>query len=393
MKVLLISPTAEWDPPGGDITYTNTLLASPPEGVTYEHYADAMRRGAVVERSCRANFRNEPGLVLANKLMNLFRDTHLPYWEPFRFFAVKSGEYDLIHVHSFQTGFSAVDCPIVITDGAPKFEMYRDRRNYSELRINFSEAFDRYFERLFGVNCGAHGAPQAEKILVYTEHFRNYLLANGFASANQVEVIPLYLKAPPIDLVRRTPRRIGFVGLDFAVKGGMTLLRAFEIVRAEVPRAELYIVTDPLSVPPSCSTDESITLIGPIPRQKLLRDLMPTFDVLAMPTPHDCYSFALLEGLSLGLPIAATDTASLPEALDNGKYGLLSPSGNAEALAANILRLMEPEQNHFFRQAARYRFDSYFSWEVVTPRLFNSYNEAIAMWTTKRASKDRQPTQ
>lgn len=386
MKVLLISPIAGFDFPGGDLTYTTTLLTHPPVGVTYEHYSDAMRRGAVIDRACRSNFKNEPGLTIFNKLINLVKDTHIPYWEPFRFFKVKPGEYDVIHVHSFHAGFSELDCPFIITDGAPKFEMYRDRRGYSPSRIKFSEAFDLYLERLLNVNCATHGAADAAKVLVYSEHFRNYLLETGVCAPDKVGIVPLFLKVAPVELARRHPRRVGFVAIDFAIKGGHTLLRAFEIVRGKIPDAELCIVGDRLPMSESESQKRGINWLGSVLREELLQTVMPSFDVLAMPTPHDCFSFALIEGLALGLPIAASDTASLPEALDYGAAGLISPVGDAEALADNIIRLMDPMTNYHYRQAARNRFDSYFSWEVVTPRLYSAYKESIEKWLPKTSA-------
>lgn len=53
MRVLLISPLPRLDPTCGDVTYTETLLSHPPEGVQFETYAQALESGALREHGNR----------------------------------------------------------------------------------------------------------------------------------------------------------------------------------------------------------------------------------------------------------------------------------------------------------------------------------------------------
>src|SRR5258708_2518429 len=108
LRVLLISPLRGLDPACGDIIYTETLLNDTPSGVQYETYADAVARGALIEHACRpAVYRaarmgkslwQETWTTALAKCVNLLRGTRLLFWEPFRVFSVRPGEYDLIHV-------------------------------------------------------------------------------------------------------------------------------------------------------------------------------------------------------------------------------------------------------------------------------------------------------
>lgn len=43
LRVLLLSPVRALDPQNGDVTYPEQLLASPPDGVVYTTYAEALR--------------------------------------------------------------------------------------------------------------------------------------------------------------------------------------------------------------------------------------------------------------------------------------------------------------------------------------------------------------
>jgi glycosyltransferase involved in cell wall biosynthesis len=121
-----------------------------------------------------------------------------------------------------------------------------------------------------------------------------------------------------------------------------------------------------------------------VPREELLSEIMPSFDVFAYPTPHDCFSYVMLEAMSCGVAIATSDYVSMPEAVNYGEAGLVSPVGDAARLAENILQLLEPETNFKFRQAAKKRFDEYFSWDAVAPRILENYQGAIDSYIARR---------
>lgn len=378
MRVLLISPLRDMDPPCGDITYTETLVANPPDGVVYETYADAIRRGTLIEHARRGRFWKEPVLTACNKMINLLRKTKHLFWEPFRFFSVLPGEYDLIHLHVFNARFLSIDCPLVLSSGAPQKDLYLDRRQYSPTRVRLLASIDRKLGKAFRVNCNSSYMPQAQRVLVYTEYYRNYLITNRYVEPDRVSVIPILSSTPDVIITRRTPRRIGFVARDFNEKGGPIVIDAFLSVRRVHPSAELWIVGSK----PQISRDEAaplgITWLEVVPREQVLNELMPSFDVFAYPTPHDCFSYVLLEAMSCGVAIATSDYVSMPEAVDYGKAGLTSPVGNADKLAENILTLFNSDMNWKFRQAARKRFEEYFSWEAIAPRILDEYRKSIS---------------
>jgi glycosyltransferase involved in cell wall biosynthesis len=84
--------------------------------------------------------------------------------------------------------------------------------------------------------------------------------------------------------------------------------------------------------------------------------------------------------------IATSDYVSMPEAVDFGRAGLISPVGDAVKLAENILTLLDPETNYRFRAAARRRFEEHFSWEAVAPKLLAAYESAIESFHGVRSS-------
>ena len=69
---------------------------------------------------------------------------------------------------------------------------------------------------------------------------------------------------------------------------------------------------------------------------------MAAADILVHAARFEPFGIVYTEALSLGLPVVATDCPGGPASIfDGGRYGLLTPEGDQEALAAGILRLAE----------------------------------------------------
>jgi glycosyltransferase involved in cell wall biosynthesis len=77
----------------------------------------------------------------------------------------------------------------------------------------------------------------------------------------------------------------------------------------------------------------------------------------------------LIEAMALGIPVVATDCESGPaEVLDRGRYGLLVPSGDGDALADGIRRLLgDAALRASLVASARERIHAYAA-ERVIPR-------------------------
>lgn len=63
------------------------------------------------------------------------------------------------------------------------------------------------------------------------------------------------------------------------------------------------------------------------------------FDIFVLPSLSEGLSSAILAAMASSLPVIATDVGGIPELIRHGHNGLLVPPGDAQALAAAILRL------------------------------------------------------
>ena len=131
VRVLLMSPVAGVDPPGGDLAYTEALLARPPDGVVYTTYVDALAEGSLVERGRRAKHgRMRPvdvPVLAARVAEHGLRRAGVLFREPYRYLTADPDAYDLVHAHVFPVRPVGPGLPMVTSSGMPLPVLYEDR--------------------------------------------------------------------------------------------------------------------------------------------------------------------------------------------------------------------------------------------------------------------------
>ena len=66
-------------------------------------------------------------------------------------------------------------------------------------------------------------------------------------------------------------------------------------------------------------------------------------DIFVLSSFLECLPLVILEAMACGVPVVASDIGGIPDIVENGKNGLLIPSGNSDALADAIIYLLENE--------------------------------------------------
>ena len=175
-------------------------------------------------------------------------------------------------------------------------------------------------------------------------------------------------------LARREPRSrqtILFVGVEFARKGGDTLLSAFRTVQARHPQARLVIIG-----PRSMEIDEpGVTNLGflrkedPAERARLLQAYQDAA-VFCLPTRFEPFGIVFLEAMCAGLPCVGSDAWAVPEMIQDGVTGFTFPVDDADALAERLIYLLEnPDIATRMGEAGQARALNTFTWSQVVDRM------------------------
>jgi glycosyltransferase involved in cell wall biosynthesis len=136
----------------------------------------------------------------------------------------------------------------------------------------------------------------------------------------------------------------------FGQKGQRELLRALARVRESVPNVHLLIVgADAVEVHGGSFTAELRSLAQELgvadrvvftgPRTDIPQ-IMAACDVFTLPSFEEPFGLVYLEAMAMRRPVVAVDDGGTPEVVEHGRSGLLSPYGDIERLAANIVTLL-----------------------------------------------------
>jgi glycosyltransferase involved in cell wall biosynthesis len=159
----------------------------------------------------------------------------------------------------------------------------------------------------------------------------------------------------------------------FHWKGQAELLRAFALARRQLPDARLLIVgeEDKLAgadrphflaelkqLTQELSLADHVVFTG---RRPDVPRLMAAADVFALPSFEEPFGLVYTEAMAMKRPVLALTNGGTPEVVDHGKSGLLSPPGDLEGLAANMVTLLrDPElrrrMGEYGRQQVEARF-------------------------------------
>ncbi|MFE0381274.1 glycosyltransferase family 4 protein [Streptomyces inhibens] len=140
-------------------------------------------------------------------------------------------------------------------------------------------------------------------------------------------------------------RTIGFIGrIDEPRKGLPVLMKALPAILAEVPDARLLVAgrgdeEEAVAALPAemRSRVEFLGMVSDEDKARLLRSV----DVYVAPnTGGESFGIILVEAMSAGAPVLASDLDAFAQVLDQGEAGELFTNEDADALAAAAVRLL-----------------------------------------------------
>jgi PEP-CTERM/exosortase A-associated glycosyltransferase len=184
-------------------------------------------------------------------------------------------------------------------------------------------------------------------------------------------------------------RVIGFIGSFYHYEGLELLLRALPTILSQAPDVRVLLAgggTEEANLRSQAARlglSDRVRFVGRVPHDQVNRyyDLI---DVLVYPRLHTRLTDLVtplkpLEAMALGRLLLASDVGGHRELIRDGETGVLFPAGDAEALAAAVLRLLgSPDTWPALRREARRFVETERSWPRVVDRYRSVYTSAQA---------------
>jgi glycosyltransferase involved in cell wall biosynthesis len=106
--------------------------------------------------------------------------------------------------------------------------------------------------------------------------------------------------------------------------------------------------------------------------------VLRAIDVFVHPSWAEAFPYVILEAMSVGRPIVASDVGGISEAVVDGESGMLIPRRDPDALSRALIRLLNnPRRGAQMGEMARQRADSRFTLTAMIGRLIDVYDELM----------------
>jgi glycosyltransferase involved in cell wall biosynthesis len=285
--------------------------------------------------------------------------------------------FDLIHAHFiYPDGVAAArlarryGIPFVVTDQAPWYPWLEHRC----------------------VRQPAVAAARDAAALTCVSSYLRDTMRGYLGEAVPIEIIPNGVDeeefaAPELPLVDRD-EQVLFVGFVNFNKGVDTLIAAMERVVASRPQARLVIVGGSFyrktrleeeqlrAIAVGSKVSTSVTFVGRQGPAEVAR-LMRESSVFVLPSRAETFGAVLVEALASGTPVVATRSGG-PEDFVNDAVGRLVPIGDAEALGAAIVQVLEQRTRYDSDALRRYALDN-FRWSAIAARYVALYERILGV--------------
>ncbi|MGA8729169.1 MAG: glycosyltransferase [Terracidiphilus sp.] len=243
----------------------------------------------------------------------------------------------------------------------------------------------------------------ARKLICVSSSLRNRVLALG-CPPDKTHTNYLGVDSTLFDGIRSSfdPTSILFVGRLVRQKGVRTLLEALQLLRDRVAGVHLTIVGEG---PEQGHLERIVTeqhlpvrLVGKRDSTEI-RELLRTSAVLCAPSTTaggelpEALGLVVLEAQAMSVPVVATRNGGIPEAMEDGKTGLLVDEESPAALADALAKLLgDPPMNWTFGKRARNFVCDRFDITRCYSSLEDIYDGIMSTARAERAANDNAAT-
>lgn len=174
-----------------------------------------------------------------------------------------------------------------------------------------------------------------------------------------------------------------FVGRIIEQKGLDHLIDAMPHILKEYPSTKLLIVGKGKIKPrlikkvKKIGLNDKIIFPGFID-EELMPNLYSSADVFVLPSLWEVLPIALLEALSCGAPLLASDAGGNPEIVENGRNGFIFEKKNNEELIEKLRIMLDDHSlRKNMRRESREMALKKFDWDLITSKTLDFYRELV----------------
>lgn len=188
----------------------------------------------------------------------------------------------------------------------------------------------------------------------------------------------------------RKREELGYSSADLVVgtisnlrreKDHRTMLEAAAIILQRVPNARFFIAgTGELEGELKALAQERglLPYVSFLGKRTDVPELLGAMDVMVLPSSSESLPNVVLEAMSCGRAVVASDTGGLGGLIDSGRTGQLVAPRSPQLLADTISRLLEqPDLREQMGRAARQHAEADFDIHVAVKRLEAIYDEFL----------------
>ncbi len=186
--------------------------------------------------------------------------------------------------------------------------------------------------------------------IAVSDAVKDFMLANQITRPEKVIVIysgimPAKKKANVLSNNKKY--QLKSIGTLNEQKGMQYLIAAMPLVLREFPQTELEIIGDGYFKKNLSREIKEMKLAGKVKLSGFVKDIygeLEKTDIYVQPSLSESFGLAILQAMSVGLPVVATKTGGIPEVVTQGKTGILVEPKNSKELSRGVLELLRDPQ-------------------------------------------------